>query len=73
MGGEVGTMNPIRKQFVVDEENRPVAVQIDLETFEQIEEVLENYALVQLMNEDPDETLGLEAARVYYAGLDKAP
>ena len=66
-------MEPIRKRYVVDEQNRPVAVQIDLETFEKIEEVLENYALAQLMQEaSEDETLDLETARAFYESLPKA-
>ncbi len=40
-----------------------------METFEKIEEVLENYALVQLMKEnEPDETLDVEQAKEYYIG-----
>ena len=39
----------IKRQYIVDEQNRRVAVQVDIKTFEQIEEVLENYALSRLM------------------------
>ncbi len=35
-------MFDVKKKFIVDEENKKVAVQIDIETFTQIEEVLEN-------------------------------
>ncbi len=53
-------MTIIQKQYIVDEKDRKIAVQIDLETFEKIEEILENYALVQLMQENTDEpSLGL--------------
>jgi hypothetical protein len=63
----------IPKRYVVDEENRRVAVQIDLETFEKIEDLLENHALFELMAENKEEdVLDLDAARKYYAGLDKA-
>lgn len=66
-------LREIRKRYVVDEENRRVAVQIDLETFEEIEGLLENHALFELMAENKEEDiLDLEAARKYYAGLDKA-
>ncbi len=66
-------MKEIPKRYVVDEENRRVAVQIDLATFEEIENLLENRALFELMTEDGDrETLDLDAARKYYAGLGKA-
>lgn len=67
-------MKPIEKRYVVDEQSRPVAVQVDLATFEKIEELLENYGLMQWMTEDPDGTaLDLDAARAFYATLDKAP
>ena len=63
-------MEPIKKRYVVDEQNRPVAVQIDLKTFEKIEDILENYALVQLMQEaSGDETLDLETAKAFYESL----
>ncbi len=66
-------MEPIKKRYLVDEQNRPVAVQIDLETFEKIEEILENYALTQLMQEvSEDEALDLEAAKAFYESLPKA-
>ncbi len=66
-------MREIKKRYVVDEENRRVAVQIDLDTFQEIENLLESHALFELMNEgDDDEALDLDAARRYYAGLDKA-
>jgi hypothetical protein len=48
-------------------------VQIDLETFEKIENVLENHALFELLSENKeDDVLDLDAARKFYAGLDKA-
>ncbi len=66
-------METIKKNYIVDENNRKVAVQIELKTFEKIEEVLENYALVQLMKEnESDETLDVEQAKEYYKGLEKA-
>ncbi len=66
-------MDTIEKKYIVDEQNRKVAVQLDIETFEKIEEVLENYALVQLMRENEgDERLSLKEAKAYYKKLDKA-
>ncbi|MFL6234148.1 MAG: hypothetical protein ACJ76N_13520 [Thermoanaerobaculia bacterium] len=66
-------MKEIRKRYVVDEENRRVAVQIDLETFEEIEHLLEDRGLFELMAENRDqEILDLDTARRYYAGLDKS-
>ncbi len=65
-------MREIDKQYVVDEQNRKIAVQIPIETFEKIEEILEDYALVQLMKDDDSEgTLDVQDAKSYYAQLEK--
>jgi hypothetical protein len=57
----------IKKTYVTDEKKRLVAVQIDIETYEKIEQVLEDYALVQLIDENnPDEYLSLNEAKEYY-------
>ena len=50
-------MKTINKRYIVDEQNRKIAVQIPIETFEKLEEILENYALVQLMEEDEEATI----------------
>ena len=66
-------MEAINKQYIVDEHNKKIAVQIPIETFEQIEEVLENYALYQLIKENEgEEILGLREAKAYYDRLEKA-
>ena len=66
-------MNEIKRKYIVDENNRKIAVQLDLDTFNKIEEVLENYALVQLISQNEDvEALNLEEAKSYYQKLDKA-
>jgi len=65
-------METIIKQYIVDEQNKKIAVQIPIETFEKIEEVLENYALVQLIEENKgEEVLGLSEAKAYYDRLEK--
>jgi len=57
-------MGEVKKRYIVDEQNRRIAVQIDIEAFEKIEEILENYALVELMKEnDEDDTLDLKTLR----------
>lgn len=67
-------MNVIQKQYVVNERHHKVAVQIDIDTFQKIEDVLENYALFQLMQENAGENgLDAQAARAYYQHLEKAP
>ena len=66
-------MEPFKKQYIVDEQNRRVAVQIDIETFEKIEDLLEDYALYELMQKrSDDEALNLNEARAFYDALPKA-
>lgn len=66
-------METIDKQYIVDDQNRRIAVQIPIETFEKLEELLENYALVQMMKENEgEETLGVNEAKTYYDRLEKA-
>ena len=66
-------MGTINKQYIVDEHNRKIAVQIPIETFERIEEIIENYALVQLMKENEgEELLGVNEAKAYYDQLERA-
>ena len=63
----------IKRQYIIDESNHKVAVQIDIETFEKIEEALENYALFSLMNETNDgDDPNLAEAKTIYAELEKA-
>jgi len=60
----------LNKQYIVDENNCKIAVQMDIKTFEKIEEVIENYALYHLMIEDnDDQMLTLEDAKLYYQRL----
>ncbi len=66
-------MQELKKTYIVDEENRKIGVQIDIQTFRRIEELLENYALVQLMETASDEeVLDLDEALDYYQKLEKA-
>jgi hypothetical protein len=61
----------LNKQYIVDENNRRIAVKMDIQTFEKIKEVLENYALYKLMTEDDNnQPLSLEEAKLYYQNLD---
>lgn len=67
------TMETIRKQYIIDEQNEKIAVQLPIKTFEKIEEILENYALFQLMKENEgEETLNINKAKSYYNKLEKA-
>jgi hypothetical protein len=56
-------MLEIHKNYVLDENQKPIAVQIPIAEFEKIEEILEDYALVKLMKEVEGETpLSLDEA-----------
>lgn len=66
-------MQEIQKKFIVDDKNRKVAVQIEYKIFTKIEEILENYALFKLMEENDDsDLLNHEQAKGYYQTLQKA-
>ena len=63
-------MLKINKCIVVDEDQKPVAVQIPIKEFERMEEVIENYGLAKLMDEvADDEQLSLQEAQHYYGAL----
>jgi hypothetical protein len=54
-------METLKEKYIVDNKNRKVAVQLDIKIFKKIEDILENYALYQLMSDDEgDDNLNLE-------------
>ena len=60
-------MLKIKKKYLTDEDNNPVAVQIDIRTYHQIEELLEDYALSKYIDEVVDEeTMNVNEAKAYY-------
>ena len=44
-------MLELHKNIVLDENKKPIAVQIPIEEFQRLEEVIENYGLAKLMDE----------------------
>ena len=42
----------IERTYIINESNQRIAVQLDIDTFERIENILENYVLAKLMDED---------------------
>ncbi len=63
-------MLEINKKYVVDQNQNPIAVQIPIDDFNKIEEVIENFGLAKLMEEtDDDELLSGEEAYSYYQSL----
>lgn len=64
-------MLDFNEKYIVDKNQKPVAVQLNIKTFKRIEEVLEDYALVQLMKQSDDEKLAVEEAKKFYQRLRK--
>ena len=66
-------MEVLQRKYIIDENNKKVAVQLDIKTFHKIEEIMENYALYHLMKEtEDDELFDLGSAKKYYSQLEKA-
>jgi len=60
----------LQPNYIVDNENHKIAVQLDIKTYEKITDALENYALYKFMEENEhDEKLSLEDAKKYYQSL----
>ncbi|MEO5359432.1 MAG: hypothetical protein H7843_03165 [Nitrospirota bacterium] len=69
---ENAVMQEIIKKYVLDAHNNKVAVEIDIETFSKIEEILEYYGLYHLMiDADDPESLNLEQAKKDYRSAPK--
>ena len=63
-------MLKIHKNIVLDQRQKPVAVQIPIEEFKRLEDIIENYGLAKLMDEvKDDERLSVEDAKKYYKSL----
>lgn len=66
-------METIRKKYIVDEQQQTIAVQIDIADFKKIEQLLEDYALGKILEEnDPGDNLTLADAKVYYTQMSKS-
>jgi hypothetical protein len=62
----------IHKNYVLDENQQPIAVQISIAEFERIEEIIEDVGLARLMEEAEDEDnerLSKDEALKYYQAL----
>jgi hypothetical protein len=60
-------MLQIHKNYVLDENQQPIAVQIPIAEFEKIEAILEDYGLAKLMEEVQNEKpLSKDEAIKYY-------
>ena len=64
-------MQLVSRKYIVDENNKRIAVQLDIETFEKIEELLENYGLAKLLIEnETEEKLSVAEAKTFYNSLE---
>jgi len=62
----------LQPNYIVDNHNHKIAVQLDIKTYEKITETLENYALFKFIEENKnDEKLSLKDAREYYNTIKK--
>jgi PHD/YefM family antitoxin component YafN of YafNO toxin-antitoxin module len=65
-------MLAIKKEYVVTADNKKKAVLLDLETFNRMEELLEDYGLAKYMDEVKEErNLSLRQAKKHYATIAK--
>ncbi|MEE8484658.1 MAG: hypothetical protein V3S46_08675 [Nitrospinota bacterium] len=63
-------MLKIHKNIVFDENQKPVAVQIPIDGFERLENILENYGLSKLMDEvKDDERFSAKEAKKHYLSI----
>lgn len=63
-------MLQVHKNYVLNEEQKTIAVQVPIIEFERIEEILENYGLAKLMDETQnEERLSGKVAQQYYQSL----
>ena len=59
-----------KHNYIVDDNNQKVAVQMDISTYEKIIDTLESYSLMQFIKQNEDEELlSLDKAKEYYQAL----
>ena len=69
---EVLEMLAIKKEYIVTGDNKKKAVLIDIDTFNKMEEIIENYGLAKYMIEVKNEKdVSLNDAKEYYSTLKK--
>jgi hypothetical protein len=65
-------MLAIKKEYIVTDDNKKKAVLIDVDTFNKMEEIIENFGLAKYMEEVKNEKdLSLIDAKEYYSTLKK--
>lgn len=65
-------MLKIKRRYIVNEDEKKVAVQLDIKTFEKIERLLEDYVLAESIKSNKEtDRLTVNEAKVYYQKLKK--
>jgi hypothetical protein len=65
-------MLKLHRNIVLDENKKPIAVQIPIDEFQRLEEVIENYGLAKLIDEvTDDDQLTVHEAKSLYRTLEK--
>jgi PHD/YefM family antitoxin component YafN of YafNO toxin-antitoxin module len=65
-------MLAIKKEYIVTDDNKKKAVLIDIDTFNKMEEIIENYGLAKYMAEvKNEEDFSLIDAKQYYSSINK--
>ena len=66
-------MQLINPHYIIDQYNRKIAVQLDVNEYEKLEKIIEDYALGKILEaEFNSDTLNLKEAKAYYKKLKKA-
>jgi hypothetical protein len=65
-------MLTIKRKYIVNEDDKKVAVQLDIKTFEKIERLLEDYVLAESIKSNKAiDRLTVNEAKAYYEKLKK--
>ncbi len=65
-------MLKIKRRCIINEDEKKVAVQLDIKTFEKIERLLEDYVLAESIKSNKEtDRLTVNEAKVYYQKLKK--
>lgn len=60
-------MHSIKKKYITDKDQKKIAVQISIDDFNKIEEIIEDYALGKLIEaNNADENLSVSEAKAEY-------
>ena len=65
-------MLDLKEKYIVNKQQKPVAVQLDIKIFKQLKDVLEDYALAQYMRKSKNDVkLNIDEAKIFYKKLVK--